>query len=234
VAAAIVGAVLLMPATALAHVEFDPDQAAPGSVVDLTLALANEQADSATINVQLLFPEGTPLTVVATPPVAGWSAVVDGGGVIGGAPGTGITWTRPADSPLDDPRLAFTVGPLPSTEGPLQFKVLQTYANGVVDRWIEEAMPGGPEPAMPGPILTLTPGGPGSLPATTATTAAATTTAPATSTTPTTATAAPDDSEESDESDDSNALPIVLAVIAGLAAIGGGAYYYFRRRSHAS
>jgi hypothetical protein len=225
---AAIGLVLLLPATAFAHAELDPDEAKPGSVVDLTLMLENEQPDSPTINVQLVFPEGTPLTVAAIKAVAGWTSTVDGGGAVGGAPGTGITWSRPADSEIDDPQLPFTIGPLPTTEGPLEFKVLQTYANGVVDRWIESSTPGGPEPEKPAPVLTLTPGGAGSVPATSATTAASTSTsAPATTTTPTTAGAATDNA---DDSDDSNALPIVIAIAIALAAIGGGAYYYFRRR----
>jgi hypothetical protein len=224
--AAVVAGVLLVPASAFAHTELEPGEAGPGTVIDLTLHLANEQP-SPTTNVQLLFPEGEPLTVVAAPAVGTWAATVDGGAV-GGAPATGITWNRPADSPLDDPSLPLTVGPLPTTEGPLQFKVLQTYANGVVDRWIEETTPGGPEPEMPGPVLEVVAGGPGIVPSTTATSAAATTTLPPATTTPTTDDATDDEDDDADD-DDSNAAPIAIAVVAGVLVLGGGGYYFWRR-----
>jgi hypothetical protein len=223
--AAVVAGVLLVPASAFAHTELEPGEAGPGTVIDLTLRLANEQP-SPTTNVQLLFPEGQPLTVVAAPAVGTWTATVDGG-TAGGAPATGITWSRSPDTPIDDPSLPFTVGPLPTSEGPLQFKVLQTYANGVVDRWIEETTPGGPEPAMPGPVLELVAGGPGIVPPTTATSAAVTTTLPPTTTT--TTGDATDDDGEGEEGDDSNTVPIAIAVAAGVLVLGGGGYYLWRR-----
>jgi hypothetical protein len=226
--AAVVVAIFLAPASAFAHTELEPGRAGPGTVIDLTLHLANEQP-SPTTNVQLVFPEGQPLTVVATPPTGAWTATVDGS-TVGGAPATGITWSRPPDTPIDEPGLPFTVGPLPTSEGPLQFKVLQTYANGVVDRWIEEMTPGGPEPEMPGPILEVVAGGPGIVPSTTATSAATTTLPPAT--TPTTG-GAPDadrdDDQDDDEDDGSNTVPIAIAVAAGVLVLGGGGYYLWRR-----
>jgi periplasmic copper chaperone A len=222
------GLLLLLPSAAFAHAELDPDKAAPGSVVDIALTMENEQPGSPTINAQLVFPEGTPLTVVKIEQVDGWTAKVDGG-TLGGTPATGITWSRPANSPIDNPRLPFTIGPLPSTQGQLVFKVLQTYANGHIDRWIEESAPGAPEPERPAPILELTPGGPGSVPATTApVTVAPTTSTTSTSAPSTTTTTAPAASES--KSDDSNPWPIVIAIVVVLAALGGGAYYFLRRR----
>ena len=44
--------------------------------------------------------------------------------------------------------------------GPLQFKVLQTYDNGDVDRWIEDATEGADNP---GPVVDVVEAAPGSL-----------------------------------------------------------------------
>ena len=45
---------------------------------------------------------------------------------------------------------------LPTDTNQVVFKALQTYSDGNVVRWIEATPPGGPEPAHPAPVLTLT------------------------------------------------------------------------------
>jgi uncharacterized protein YcnI len=215
---------------AFAHVEFDPPEAAPGSVVELVLELENERSDAATVRVELRFwPEDLRLTVVAIAATGGWTASVDGGRL--GAPARGITWTRPSGSPSEHPRLAFTIGPLPDREGPLEFKVVQTYSSGDVDRWIQETPPGAPAAEFPAPVLQLRRGAPGSIPP--ATTAASTSTTATTSTTaavpapPTTARAA---GGQDDGGGAGAAVPITVAAIAA-AAVAAGAAWYRRRRA---
>jgi Domain of unkown function (DUF1775) len=220
-AAALVAAA--MPAAA--HNEWEPATAAPGSVVDLTLFVEGEQPDAGTTTVELFFP--APLTVTALPAVPGWTATLMDGQL--GGPASGVTWAGgPAAGDLE---LPIRLGPLPGDPGRLQFKTVQTYDNGEVDRWIDEWPEGTPEPPAPGPVLDLVPGGPGSVPATTAapTTTAATTTTTAASTTTTEADQAA--AEDTDDDSDGSVVPWVVAAVVILAVAGGGFAFLRWRRS---
>jgi periplasmic copper chaperone A len=214
-------ALVAAAAPAAAHNEWEPSTAAPGSVVDLTLSVAGEQPDAGTTTVELFFP--APITVAALPAVPGWTATLMDGQV--GEPASGVTWTG-GPTP-GDVELPIRLGPLPSEPGRLQFKTVQTYDNGEVDRWIDEWPEGAPEPPAPGPVLDLVAGGPGSIPATTAapSTTAATTTTTAASTTTTEA-----DLAAADDDSDGNAVPWVIAAVA-LLAIAGGGFAYLRYRT---
>jgi hypothetical protein len=205
---------------ALAHTEWEPATAAPGSVIDLTLFVEDESSSAGTNQVELVFPG--PITVTALPAVPGWTATVVGGQL--GGPATGVTWSGGPEP--GDVRLPIRLGPLPTTPGRLQFRVLQTYDNGQVDRWIEDWPAGAPEPASPGPVLDLVVGGPGVIPVTTTTAPPTTTTEPATTTTEAEE-AAP---VQGDEDDGSSALPILIAVLVVLAAAAGVAYAVIRAR----
>jgi uncharacterized protein YcnI len=220
-------AALVVAATpAAAHNEWEPSTAAPGSVVDLTLFVEGEQPDAGTATVELFFP--APITVAALPAVPGWTATLMDGQL--GGPASGVTW---AGGPTPgDLELPIRLGPLPGDPGRLQFKTVQTYDNGVVDRWIDVWPEGAPEPPAPGPVLDLVPGGPGSIPATTAaptTTAASTTTTTASTTTPEAGEAAAEDTD--DDSDGNVVLWVAVAAAVVLAVAGGGFAYLRSRRS---
>ena len=211
-------AVALGAVPAFAHAEISPDTAAAGSEQAFTLTLENESSTSGTVQVALYFPDGQEIPVLAVPDVGDWTGAPQGGP--GGGPGTlgdpapGITWKRPSGSPQEDPELTFTLR-LPSRAGSIQMSVLQTYADGRVDRWIEPWPAGQPEPERPGPRVTLTA-------ATSSTSGAApssTTKAPATTTT-----AAP----ASDSSSSNRVLVIGVAVAVG--ALVGFAIALRRRR----
>jgi uncharacterized protein YcnI len=219
-------AALVAAATpAAAHNEWEPATAAPGSVVDLTLFVEGEQPDAGTSTVELFFP--APLTVAALPAVPGWTATLMDGQL--GGPASGVTWAGGATP--GDLELPIRLGPLPGDPGRLQFKSVQTYDNGEVDRWIDEWPEGAPEPPAPGPVLDLVPGGPGSVPATTAapTTTAATTTTTAASTTTTEADQAA--AEDTDDDSDGSVVPWVVAAVVILAVAGGGFAFLRSRRS---
>jgi uncharacterized protein YcnI len=213
--------------TAFAHTGLEPHEAAPGTLIDLTLNVADERDDAGTVKVEFFMPTDIPIAVAAIPAANGWTGAPD---VPLGEPATYITWTGPASS--GDFSLPFTLGPLPDTMQRLQFKVLQTYDNGDLDRWIEEWPAGAPEPERPGPVLDLVAGGPGTTVVTTAPTTASTTTpstsAPSTTEAPTTTTTG-----DGDEDDDSSnaALPIALGALALAGAGGGLAYAMHRKRS---
>jgi periplasmic copper chaperone A len=221
VAGGALGIVLLSALPASAHAELEPSSAAPGSSGTFELHLENEQTDAGTTSVDLRFPEGQPLVVAELPAVGGWTAAVEGGNVGGEA--TGVTWTRPSASPDDNPVLPIRLGPLPSDAGRLQFKVLQTYSNGEVDRWIEDWPAGAAEPEMPGPVIDLqgAPVSPGTVAPTTQSATSSTTTA-ASRTTPTTVATNDDES--------SSAVPIVIGIIAAVVVIGGVAAAIVARR----
>lgn len=170
-AAACMAVSFALGSPAFAHNEFDPAEAAPGTIIDLTLVVENESTTAGIIGVEIRFP--APLTLVALPPADGWQAQPVDGSV--GSPSIGIKWTRPSGPRREDPRLPFTVGPLPDTAGQLQFKVVQTYDDGRIDRWIEEWPEGAPEPKNPGPVLRLVAGAAGTVPTTTASSAATST-----------------------------------------------------------
>ena len=219
---AAIAALVLVAAPVAAHNEWEPATAAPGSIIDLTLFVEDEQPDAGTTTVELHFP--VPITVAALPAVQGWTATLMDGEL--GGPATGVTWAGgPAPGDVD---LPIRLGPLPSEPGRLQFKTVQTYDNGEVDRWIDDWPPGAAEPPAPGPVLDLVPGGPGTIPATTA--PSTTTTAPTTTTTATTTTEADEAaSQDAGNDSDSNVVPIVVAA-AVIVAVAGGAFAFIRSR----
>jgi uncharacterized protein YcnI len=216
-------ALVLAAAPAAAHNEWEPQTAAPGSVVDLRLLVGDEEPDGGTTMVELQFP--APITVAALPGVPGWTATPVGGEV--GSPASGVIW---AGGPAaGDIALPIRLGPLPDQPGRLQFKTVQTYDNGAVIRWIDDWAQGDPEPPAPGPVLDLVPGGPGSIPATAAsstTTASTTTTAPATATESNQAA-----SQDTDDDSDGNVVPLVVAAVVIVAAAGGTFAFIRARRS---
>lgn len=207
---------------ALAHTGFTPDEVGPGLQVALTLEAADERDAAAITEVELVFPEDVEVPLVELPPVAGWTAE---------RTDRGVRWR--AQAPVDgDVALPLVIGPVPATPGRLQFRALQTYDDGDVDRWIEDFPAGGPEPAMPGPVLDVVEGGPGTVPpSTTATTAAPTTGAPPTTAAPSTTGAADTSAPATadDEDGDSAGVGPILAVVGAAAVIAGLGAYFSRR-----
>ncbi|HEX5614510.1 MAG TPA: DUF1775 domain-containing protein [Acidimicrobiia bacterium] len=217
--------VVLLATPAFAHTGFTPEQAAPGSVITLELSVQNERPDSGTTQVELVFPEGAALVVADLPLTEGWTAAVVDGAI--GGPASGITWTRPAGPAGENPVLTVRLGPLPVQEGRLQFKVVQTYANGEVDRWIDDWPAGSAEPERPGPVLDLVAGGPGD-PAPTTSDAPDSNASPTTTTIP--AVLPPTAVVPADDTDGGvSVLPVVLGVIVVLLT-GAGLVFRARQR----
>jgi uncharacterized protein YcnI len=214
-------ALVLAAAPAAAHNEWEPNTAAPGSVVDLTLFVEDEQPDAGTTKVELFFP--APITVAALPAAPGWTATPMDGEL--GGPASGVTWMGgPATGDVD---LPIRLGPLPGEPGRLQFKTIQAYDNGEVDRWIDEWPEGAPEPPAPGPVLDLVPGGPGSIPATTA--SSPSTTASTTTTTAATTTETDQAAAEDNDDSDGNVVPWVVGAAAVL-VVAAGVFAFLRAR----
>ncbi|OWV09504.1 hypothetical protein B5D80_08880 [Micromonospora wenchangensis] len=152
-----------------AHVSVSPAQATPGGFTTLTFRVPNERAEAATTSVRIVMPEATPITSAAVHKLAGWRATVEDGPLtapvkVGSATVTeaitSVTWTAAtAEDAIDGNQFqefSVSVGPLPTTGDRIVFKALQTYADGVISRWIEEPQAGGPEPENPAIVLRLT------------------------------------------------------------------------------
>lgn len=211
---------------AFAHTEFDPDEAAPGSTVTVTLNAADERDDANISKVELSGP--TDVTVVMADPLAateGWTGTVLD---------DRVEWSGPPTE--GDQSFTITLGPLPDAAGTrLQFKLVETYDNGQVDRWIEDYPIDAAEPDMPGPVIDLVAG---ATDATTDTEADGSDTSttleimPLESGDDTSEAAVAITADEVDDDDDASNTGVIVAVMAvGVIAIVAGIYFIRRRGS---
>ncbi|MFD4522456.1 YcnI family protein [Streptomyces sp. NPDC058470] len=159
-------AVLAAAGAAFAHVTVRPESYAKGATDGvLTFRVPNEEDTASTTKVQVYLPTDHPVLGVLVTPQEGWTAQVtttklktpvktDDGSITEAV--SEITWTggRIRHGEYQDFNVAF--GQLPDDVDQLTFKTLQTYSDGKVVRWIEEAEQGGEEPENPAPVLTLT------------------------------------------------------------------------------
>jgi len=166
VAALTAAGVLAATGAAFAHVTVHPESYAKGADDGvLTFRVPNEEDTAATTKVQVFLPTDHPLLGVLVSPQDGWTAKVttsklktpvktDDGTLTDAV--SEITWTggRIRHGQYQDFNVAF--GQLPDNVDKLTFKTLQTYSDGKVVRWIEEAQKGGSEPENPAPVLQLT------------------------------------------------------------------------------
>ncbi|MEV6759097.1 YcnI family protein [Streptomyces sp. NPDC051105] len=157
---------LVAAGVAAAHVTVHPESYAKGATDGvLTFRVPNEEDAASTTKVQVFLPTDHPVLGVLVSPRDGWTAKVtttklktpvktDDGTITEAA--SEITWTggKIGAGQFEDFDVAF--GQLPEDTGGLTFKTLQTYSDGKVVRWIEEAGSGGEEPENPAPVLKLT------------------------------------------------------------------------------
>lgn len=158
--------VLTAAGVASAHVTVHPDSYAKGATDGvLTFRVPDESDTASTTKVQLFLPTDHPLLGALVSPHDGWTAKVtdtklktpvktDDGTITDAV--SEITWTGGKIAPghYEDFDVAF--GQLPDDTAQLTFKTLQTYSDGKVVRWIEEAAKGDDEPENPAPVLKLT------------------------------------------------------------------------------
>ncbi len=116
------------PAAAQAHIQVTPSTVAPGDAAKFTVLVPGER-DSETVKVELRMPSG--LLPFSYEDPAGWkrSLVKASNGSV-----ERVVWSgrAPSDGFTEFSFLAGT----PDKPGELQFKALQTYADGTVVRWI--------------------------------------------------------------------------------------------------
>jgi uncharacterized protein YcnI len=213
---AVVGA-LAFAAPAWAHttVKVEPAVAgAPNALVTVNAAAESDTAGIASLRVVL--PAGiAPADVTYVDGPSGWALQLDAEGYV---------VSGPAVSAGRDAVHRVRVKQLPSTPT-LVFKVLQTYTDGRVDRWIEVPEAGSAEPEFPAPVVTLAapPGGfpPSGAPSSAPSTSASATAAPIDPT----SVAGPDTGTDS-----RGPLPwVILGVVVVVVLAAAGGLIYARR-----
>ncbi|OQR62604.1 hypothetical protein B6E66_18450 [Streptomyces maremycinicus] len=159
-------AVLAAAGAASAHVTVHPESYAEGATDGvLSFRVPDEEDTASTTEVQVFLPTDHPVLGVLVHPQDGWTPKVtttklktpvrtDDGTITEAV--SEITWTggKIGVGQYEDFDVAF--GQLPDDAGRLVFKTLQTYSDGKIVRWIEEARAGADEPENPAPVLKLT------------------------------------------------------------------------------
>jgi uncharacterized protein YcnI len=160
-------AVLGFAGAASAHVTINPDQATQSGYTRVAFRVPTESDTASTTKLEVFLPTDHPVASVSTMPVPGWTVTTttsklatpltdDDGNKITEAVSQ-ITWTASADAairPGQFQEFPVSLGPLPRTDS-LVFKVLQTYSDGTVVRWIDPTVAGQAEPEHPAPVLNL-------------------------------------------------------------------------------
>ncbi|MDY0811007.1 YcnI family protein [Kitasatospora purpeofusca] len=168
VALAAAASVVALAGPAFAHVTVNPGSAEQGGYTAVDFRVPNENDAAGTVKLEVNLPLDHPLASVRTQPLPGWTSTVEKakldkpikvhGNDVNEAVAK-ITWTADAGvkvAPGQFQEFRVSLGPLPTDTDALVFKALQTYDNGDVVRWIDEAKAGQPEPAKPAPVLKLT------------------------------------------------------------------------------
>ncbi|MFD8702155.1 YcnI family protein [Kitasatospora sp. NPDC059648] len=168
VAVTAAASVVALAGPAFAHVTVNPGSAAQGGYATVNFQVPDESDTASTVKLEVNLPLDHPLASVRTVPMPGWTSTVEKskldkpikvhGSDVNEAVSK-ITWTADAGTkvaPGQFQEFKLSLGPLPTDADSMVFKALQTYDNGDVVRWIDEAQAGQPEPAHPAPTLKLT------------------------------------------------------------------------------
>ncbi|MEU7710757.1 YcnI family protein [Micromonospora chalcea] len=164
--AAVATTVLGLAGSASAHVTINPAEGKQGGYGRFAFRVPNESDTASTVKVEVNLPENAPVGSVSTMPVPGWTVAVEKRKVdppieVHGSQLTEavskLTFTAAPNGgvkPGEFQEFPVSMGPLPQVDT-MVFKVLQTYSDGNVSRWIEEPTPGAEEPENPAPVLKL-------------------------------------------------------------------------------
>ncbi|MBQ1045903.1 MULTISPECIES: YcnI family copper-binding membrane protein [unclassified Micromonospora] len=167
--AAVATTVLGLAGSASAHVTINPAEGEQGGYGRFAFRVPNESDTASTVKVEVNLPENAPVGSVSTLPVPGWTVAVEKRKVdppieVHGSQLTEavskLTFTAAPNGgvkPGEFQEFPVSMGPLPQVDT-MVFKVLQTYSDGNVSRWIEEPTPGAEEPENPAPVLKLAAG----------------------------------------------------------------------------
>jgi uncharacterized protein YcnI len=150
-----------------AHVTVHADAAVQGGSAEIAFRVPTESDTARTVKVQVALPTDTPIAKVSVLPLQGWSYQVKKTALPNSVPaghgetvsevvGT-IEWSAvdagAAPGPGEYQVFRIAAGPLPRADR-LVFKVVQSYSDGSVQRWIDQPVDGA-EPEHPAPVLAL-------------------------------------------------------------------------------
>ena len=168
VAALVAGILLIGADPAAAHITVHADDAVRGaSDVAVMFRTPNEESHAATVKLQVFFPTAHPLLGVLVEPHPGWHfsaktaklahpVTTDDGQITDAV--SEVTWAADSTAnglqPGEADDFDVIVGQLPDTPS-VTFRVLQTYSDGHVERWIVSQAPGAAAPQFPAPVLHL-------------------------------------------------------------------------------
>jgi uncharacterized protein YcnI len=151
-----------------AHVTVHADKAVQGGSAEIAFRAPTESDTARTVKVQVALPTDTPIAKVSVLPLQGWSYRVKKttlpnpvsaghGEEVSEVVGV-IEWSvvdpDAAPGPGEYQVFRIAAGPLPKTDR-LIFKVVQSYEDGQVQRWIDQPADAGSEPEHPAPVLAL-------------------------------------------------------------------------------
>lgn len=153
---------------AVAHVTAHSDDAVAGHAAEITFRVPNENDTASTVAVALALPPDALVAEVNVLPLTGWTyktttapapaALPSDDGVEVSEVVTQVEWhaTGPdfAVKPGEYQVFRIEAGPLPRTDY-LVFKVVQTYDDGQVQRWIDDPLADGEPPAHPAAVLAV-------------------------------------------------------------------------------
>jgi uncharacterized protein YcnI len=151
---------------AVAHVSVHADEAVQGGSAEIAFRVPTESDTASTVAVRVAFPADAPIAEVAVLPLAGWTNRVTRTAPAGPVPSgheeevsevvSEVEWhaAGPGVKPGEYQVFRIAAGLLPKTDR-MVFKVVQTYDDGQVMRWIDVPVKGQPEPAHPAPVLAL-------------------------------------------------------------------------------
>lgn len=162
---AMIAAIGLGTTAAFAHVTVSSPSAVKGGYATVTIKVPTESDTASTTALKLQLPADAPLASVSVQPKAGWTYQViksqldkplagEGGQITETVSEIDWTATEGGIKPGEFDTFVISVGALPKDKDSLTFKAIQTYSDGSVISWVEQAT-GGTEPDHPAPTLAL-------------------------------------------------------------------------------
>lgn len=143
----------LFASSAFAHAHIEPDTAAKGSSGTFVISLPNERADSDTTKVQFVFDEEHPIGDASIIEAGTWKSSSEYNSNKSEIKSITLEGGKITDENTE--KFELEIKNLPGDTDSTTIKVLQTYSDGEIVRWIDEPLANGEEAEHPALTLTL-------------------------------------------------------------------------------